>query len=445
MLPREAALRILTDKRGSSRGFYLSKLSKASDRALAERLVNGTTKWQGLLDYYLESFSSRSVNTLTPRVLAALRIGAYQMLLMGAPPYASVSTAVDCLKSRGERAFVNAVLRSVSRSLGHVELPSPDDNPVSYAAIRFSYPEWISRVFIEKFGLEAAFRLCDFGNEAPPLVLRANRSLTSVESFIARLERAGIGARPGRIPGSVVLTRGHEVSGLPGFAEGEFLVQDEAAQIVSMVVAARPYEAVWDACAAPGGKTEHLAEMMDGKGILVATDISQDRVKMVRETVGRMGFPFVTVLHADAARGPGHSLAGGGDLLFDRILVDAPCSGLGVIRRNADLRWNRREADIPGMASRQKELLKAAVRHLKPGGVIVYSTCTLTAEENELVWAEFLHTAHDMVPEDPASAVPEGVAALFSGEPFAGQGYRYLLPQDAGTDGFFIARARRES
>lgn len=438
--PREVAFRVLFDGAVASRGDYFAPL-KGSDRALAELLVSGTTKWLRLIDEVVASHSNRSLLSLDPRVLWAMRLGVFQLLFLGIPPHASVSTTVDLLSHRGERAYVNGVLRAADRLRGHVELPGVDEDPVGYASCRFSYPEWIARLFIERFGLEKGLKLCEFGNRVPPITLRVNNLRTSVESLIQRFRSQGVDAEPGPVPGSVTLLKGIRVTSLPGFEEGEFVVQDASAIVVSLVVGARPGEAVWDACAAPGGKTTHLAEMMEGTGTLVATDIDASRAAMVREALGRAGFSFGHVLQKDASE---PSPEGGPFRQgFDRILLDAPCSGLGVMRRNPDLRWMRRESDILPMSHRQSKLLRSVKRHLRRGGVLVYSTCTLTREENEDTWLDFLRSESDMVPEDPKDALDAELARMLAGPPFAGAGYRYILPHLCGSDGFFIARARR--
>ncbi len=270
-----------------------------------------------------------------------------------------------------------------------------------------------------------------------------NRLKTSPEELLGRLRGSGVPAEPGPLPESITLLKGAGVTSLPGFHEGEFVVQDASATLVSLTTGARPGEAVWDACAAPGGKTTHLAEMMEGSGRLVATDIDASRAGMVEEALKRTGFDFAQVLASDATQ-----LSSESDPFrnrCDRILVDAPCSGLGVLRRNPDLRWNRRESDIRPMSERQRRLLASAKGHLRVGGVLVYSTCTLTKEENEDTWLHFLSHEGDMSPEDPAGALAPEYARMLSGEPFAGPGYRYVLPHRSGSDGFFIARARRIS
>ena len=440
MTSREAAFRVLLDGAVASRGGYFAPL-EGSDRALAELLVSGTTKWVRLIDEVVAAHSSRNLPSLDPRVLWALRLGVFQLVFLGIPPHASVSTTVDLLSHRGEKGFVNGVLRSMGRLRGHVELPGVDDDPVRYAGLRFSYPDWIARLFIERFGLENGLKLCEFGNRPPPITLRVNKMKTTPEKLVERLNSQGVMAEPGPVPGSVTLLKGVRVTSLPGFEEGEFVVQDASAILVSLVVGARPGEAVWDVCAAPGGKTTHLAELMEGTGTLVATDIDGERADMVREALGRAGHTFARVLVGDATgpfpqEGP---FAPG----FDRILLDAPCSGLGVIRRNPELRWMRRESDIPSMDHRQSKLLSSVKGHLKSGGVLVYSTCTLTKEENEDTWLEFLGENSDMVPEDPGEALDAASRRMLASSPFAGPGYRYILPYLSGSDGFFIARARR--
>lgn len=440
MTPREVAFRVLLDGAVASRGDYFAALV-GSDRSLAELLVSGTTKWLRLIDEVIASHANRRLSSLDPRVLWALRLGVFQLLFLGIPPHASVSTTVELLRHRGEKGFVNGVLRSVDRLRGHIELPGVETDPVGYACLRFSYPEWIARLFIERFGLGSGLRLCEFGNHPAPITLRVNGLKTSRDQVIRRFEREGIVAEPGPVPGSVRLLKGASVTSLPGFDEGEFVVQDASAMLVSLVVGARPGESVWDVCAAPGGKTTHLAEMMEGTGTLVATDIDGARADMVKEALARAGHTFAQVLVGDAT-GP---LPEGGafNLGFNRILLDAPCSGLGVIRRNPDLRWMRRESDIPFMSSRQSRLLSSVKRYLRSGGVLVYSTCTLTREENEDTWLEFLRHNVDMVPEDPGEALDAESARMLADSPFSGPGYRYILPHLSGSDGFFIARARR--
>jgi 16S rRNA (cytosine967-C5)-methyltransferase len=442
---REVALRILAERGDASRASHFEALD-GRDRALALELVNGATKRRLLLDTYLSSFSSRPLAKLPRRLLDVLRIGVFQMLLMGIPPYAAVDSAVRCLRGEGERAFANGVLREIARDLGHVEMPSLDGDPAAYVSLRYSYPEWISGLFIRRFGLGGAMALCPTVNEPPPHPRRVCGRRVIRDEYLSLLAAEGYRAAPGLTECSVRLERGTDVTRLPGYSRGFFVVQDEGATAVSLAVAPEPGEKVWDVCAAPGGKTTHLAELMEGGGEVFATDIDDARIEMVREAASRLGLSNVTVAVADATKADAWQ-AGGlfarKDITgFHRILIDAPCSGLGVLRRHPDLRWNRRPSDIPAMVARQKALLRAAARRLLPRGSIVYSTCTLTEEENEGVWTSFLDEHRGFEPVDPAQGATGAVRSLYSDPPFAGPGYRYILPP-SGADGFFVARAVR--
>ena len=327
---------------------------------------------------------------------------------------------------RGEKV-VNGGLRSAARHSATLVLP-------------WTRTSWNTRLpFSYRNGSPACYRRFGRQTGSDCWSLETGSTITLVNDYLlGRLRAQGVMAG-----GAVRNCPRCQGAGdfASGFLEGEFVVQDPSAIVASLALGARPGEAVWDACAAPGGKTTHLAEMMEGSGTLVATDIDASRADMVRDALGRMGLDFARVLARDASDPSlgGEPFSHG----FDRILLDAPCSGLGVIRRNPDLRWNRRESDIPAMALRQTRLLESVKRYLRPGGVLVYSTCTLTKEENEDTWLRFLSRSADLVPLDPAAALDPGSAGMLSDEPFAGPGYRYILSHRSGSDGFFIARARR--
>lgn len=434
---RKAALLRLCNPGGAfSRAYIFDDGLEARDRSLSDYLVNGTIKWRRFLDSVLQVYSRRPLGDLSNRVINALRLGAFQLLLTDIPPYASVDSVVRILRDRRERAYCNAVLREIARHLGHIEVPDIDVDPCEYAAVRYSYPRWIVDLFIQRFGTQAAFELCAMGNLPSKLVLRVNRLRCSRDDFLSMLTARGYEASPGRLPESVVLTRGVDVASLPGYRDGLFTVQDEGALLASLALSPRPGERVWDMCAAPGGKTTHLAELMGDSGEVVATDISAERLSMVKQSVARLRLKNVRILPGDA------SLVGEELGAFDRVLLDAPCSGLGVLRRNPDLRWNRRQDDIGPMVSRQRILLEAAASALKPGGSLVYCTCTLTAEENEMVWQSFMGDHPELHPCEPETFVPGWVHERVP-PGFKATGYCYVLPHVHGTDGFFIAKASR--
>lgn len=436
---REAAISILEDRGGASRVSDTVSRMEPRDRALVQMLVSGVTKQRMLLDHMIEAFCSRPVSRVSTRVLNVIRMGLFEMVFSRTPAYAAIDSAVGCLHGKGERAFANGVLRALSRNAGHIDLPDVDASPALYASLRYSHPAWIAELFVRRFSLSGALRLCSWDNAPPRLTLRVNSMRARPAEVLAGLEDAGVQARQGLVPGSINLLEGVSIPALPGFREGRFVVQDEGATVISMALYPQPGESVWDVCAAPGGKTSHIAEMMGDSGEVLATDVDPGRIDMVRQTVSRLGISIVEAAVADAGTRGGPAAG----RMFDRVLVDAPCSGLGVLGRNADLRWNRRAGDIGPMASRQARILQAACDRLKPGGTVVYSTCTLTEQENERVWAGALARNPDLVPEDPAETLGEEARRLVAGAPFAGAGYRYLLPHISGTDGFFVAKARK--
>ena len=433
---REVAVRILRETGDTSRASYFEGLKDPRDRALAHQLAAGSLKWRGLLDHCLGEFSSRKLESLRPDLLAALRVGAYQLLFTAVPQYAAVDSVVRLQKHPGERSFANGVLRSVARTVGHVSLPDLDEDPASYLSTRFSHPSWMSKLLIDRFGLALALLIAQGNNLPPPLTLRLNLSRVARERYLASLKAEGHRAEPGLSSPAVRLLNGADVTELPGFSEGLFVVQDEGGGAISAALGPEPGDRVWDVCAAPGGKTSHLAEMAKS-GQVFATDVDPDRVAMIDETIKRLGLPNVITAVMDATTAP--KVAG---KPFDRILLDAPCSGLGVLGRHPDLRWNRRESDIATMASRQAAMLRNAAPNLAVGGILVYSTCTLTRDENEGVWHGFLRGHPGFAGVDPAIRAGE-YAPLFAGDPFTGDGYRYILPGPH-SDGFFVACAVRK-
>lgn len=451
---RGVALEILVScERSALRATQISELSDVRDRALANELVNGVLRWRKLLDYYLSEFSDRPLSLLSPKVRNALRLGVYQILVLGLPPYAAVDPVVRCLSRKQEKGFVNGVLRAIVRNHGHVELPSLDLDPKEYISIRYSYPNWIVDRFLTSFGLQGTIRLLKIQNQRPPLSLRVNTTKISRDQLVNIFRQRGYDARPGNLNISLQVLRGRNVKKFPGFSEGFFTVQDEGSMLVTMALNPKPGDVVWDVCAAPGGKTTHIAEAVSSMGKVIATDIDENRIKMIEESKERMGLSNIETLVLDATDAEKVKIKLQNNNLpqqFDKILVDAPCSGLGVIRRNPDLRWNRRPYDIPKMVERQKKLLESSVRFLKTGGILVYSTCTLTEEENQDLWKEFLCNHPNVVPQDPGEAllrVFDGYQ-LYENENLCteekafcyGPGYRYILPHVHGTDGFFIAK-----
>jgi 16S rRNA (cytosine967-C5)-methyltransferase len=405
------------------------------DAQLVMALVYGVLRRQRFLDAILQDFSSHPLPKMKNLTLQALRVGLLQLCCMDRiPPSAAINETVNALKeSRQPRwltGFVNGLLRTIARQAD--TLPDPgDEKNMLPAAVRLSHPDWLYERWRGRYGDEEATRICLVNNRQPLLVLRVNTSRTSREEFINRLAAAGISAQAGRFcPESVVLPehRG-EIAGIPGYIEGHFMVQDEGAQLISLLLAPLPAGPCLDACAGLGGKTVHLAGLAPAGCRIIAVEPNGPRCKLLAENVQRLGLAsLVTIRQTTLADLPEKN-----DTLFQAILVDAPCSGLGVIRRHPDIRWNRSSDDLARYPRQQLELLVQAAAMLAPGGVLVYATCSIEPEENEQVVAQFLAAQPGFTLSTPPLFPPE------AGPLINEKGFFQTLPDET-LDGFFAAR-----
>ncbi len=417
----------------------------ARNRALAMRLAYGAVQRRGTLDHLVEQLTERSVKRLDAPVLAALRLGLYELLfLSGAPDHAVVADAVELAKGghgcapaeprgggdTGRRheaktgrghGLVNAVLRRATRE-GERLLAALDDGTPEGAAVKHSHPEWLVRMWWEQLGAEQTRALLAFDNQPAELALRVNTLVAQPRDVAAQLcagpAPVGVHGDPA-IPEALVLEGPWDVHGSPQWRAGEVLAQSRAAMLPSLALAPEPGERVLDLCAAPGGKTTHLAALMGGEGEVVAVEHNRRRAAELQRTVERMRADgCVRVVVGDAARPP-TDLAPC-DRPFDRVLVDPPCSGLGTLQARADLRWRLQPDDPARLAKLQAAILAAGAAVMRPGGVLVYSTCTISAIENEQQISAFLaaHTA------------------------FVLDDCMQTLPHRDRTAGFFIARLR---
>ena len=366
-------------------------LADPRDRALTSEIATGTLRWLRSLDYLIERVSGRPLDGIDADILHILRLTLYQILhLDRIPASAAVDDAVDLarhVKRPRATGFVNAVLRRVLRERGRLPLPARPasaarDEALAYLGITHSHPEWLVSRWLDRHGLDAAERWVRFNNEVPALTLRANARRTTRDQLAAALAAGGVETIPTpHAPAGLRVVSGNPLSAP---SDGSFFVQDEASQLVTLAVAACPGERVLDLCASPGGKTVAMAGDMNDTGRLVACDVRPRRMRLLRETVRSSG-----VSHASLVQ-----VAGAGDLpfagRFDRVLVDAPCSGLGTIRRDPDIRWRRREEDLARFAEAQLRLLDRAAGVVRPGGRLVYATCSSEPEENEGVVDAFL-------------------------------------------------------
>ena len=435
--PREAALEIL---RKVEDGIFADSLLEEARKSFDERdsaflleLVYGVLRNRLRLDWALDGFSAQPVGKTDASTRNILRLGAYQLLFLDrVPPSAAVNTSVELAKAYGRKqGYVNGLLRNLDRKRETIIYPGAE-NPVRRLSVLYSHPEWLVRRWTLRFGTETAETLLRENNAPAPLVFRTNTLRTTREELKSDLERAGA-----RIIETVYSSAGIKIVSspairtLPGYGEGRFMVQDEAAQLISLMLAPEPGERVLDACAAPGGKATHLAELMRDKGEIIALELSPARIARINENSRRLGISIIVPEQGDAA-----TYAGEG---FDRVLIDAPCSGLGVLRRHPDGRWNKGEESVRERAAMQQRILDNCSRLLRPGGALVYATCTTEPEENEEVVDAFLAGAGGgFFIDDPRPYLPERASALVDG-----RGFLRTYPKASETDGFFGVRMVR--
>jgi 16S rRNA (cytosine967-C5)-methyltransferase len=409
----------------------------ARDRALAMRLAYGAVQQRDTLDHLIQRLAARPLKRLDAPIVAALRLGMYELLFTGgAPDHAVVADAVEVAKAGRGHTLVNAVLRRAARD-GVALLAELDDATPEGAALKHSHPEWIVRLWWEQLGADETRALLAFDNQPAELALRVNTLVAASEDVAAQLS-SGPGApgahRDRAIPEALVLEGPWDLHGSPQWRMGAVLAQSRGAMLPARALAPAPGERVLDLCAAPGGKTTHLAALMEGRGEVVAIERNPRRAEQLRGTTARMrAAECVRVVVDDATR----TFEGGAP--FDRVLVDPPCTGLGTLQARADLRWRVGSRDPARVAGTQAAILAAGAAVVRPGGVLVYSTCTISAIENEQQISAFLESHRDFALDDLGAELCDQ----------AGIGVRrggcvQTLPHRDRTAGFFIARLRRD-
>ncbi|MEE9613616.1 MAG: 16S rRNA (cytosine(967)-C(5))-methyltransferase RsmB [Thermodesulfobacteriota bacterium] len=447
------------------------------DRALATELVYGVLRWRIKIDWIVNSFSKIKTKKLEHRVLNALRLGVYQLLfLTRVPPSAAVDESVKLVRLEGQKkaGFVNAVLRMVASGREGIVFPVLKREPIKYISVVFSHPEWLVERWIKNCGIKDAIALCQANLKVPPVVLRTNTLKLTRGELQAQLASEGFSTTETEFcPDAlrVVEKRGGGEEGKGGGAGGggrldpidpRYYIQDEASQLITLLLSPRPGETVLDACAAPGGKTTHMAQMMENKGAIYALDKNAARLKTLDALAKRLGVDIVRTVQADASTLacqpsllPYEGAAGGGaggslsaEALpeggFDAVLVDAPCSGLGVVRRRPDIKWRRSAAKIKELSGLQARLLDNLAKYVKEGGRMVYSVCSLEPEETDRVVDGFLDTHRGFSVEDGSKYLPPARRPLSACRPLAvGDGRMRTFPHTHGTDGFFAVRLKR--
>jgi 16S rRNA (cytosine967-C5)-methyltransferase len=426
-------------------GAYLHLLLRSSlqrssldekGRAFVTELATGTVRMLRRLDHALARFIDRPLDEVDPKLLNLLRTATYQIMEMQVPPYAAVNQTVDIAKrelGKGPASFTNATLRALADGWRDIEWP-PTAQAADHIGVVLSYPAWMASMLIEDFGDTRALSMAAAGNRRPPLTVRVNTLKREPSEYLEHLHSRGWPAEAGAYsPEGITNLRLPAEALLAEWKAGNFAVQDESSMLVSHILDPQPGERIVDACAAPGGKATHLAQLCRDDAEILAFDSQERRLGAMREMVVNMGIKSVRCVQGDSRRLP--------ELLdgkADRILVDAPCSGLGTLRRRPDIKWKRRPEDIEDMAAAQDQLMEAAAEALRPGGVLVYSVCTITRKETVERLERFLDEHKEFAPEAPGPFCPMGPPLPQEREDSL-QTYTDLH----GLDGMFICRLRK--
>lgn len=403
------------------------------DGALATQLCFGVLQNQLLLDFYLSKFSNLPLKRMEGKVVQALRLGAYQMLFLTKIPHsAAVNRSVEMTRThcKNPRApgMVNGILRSLERNLDN--LPTiPQTDPVSYLSVLYSTPEWIVKEFLLTLGEGETAKLLAANNTRPPITAMVNTVKTTPEALMEQLKEERVEAQPHPwLEDCLILSKTGDLERLKAFQEGLFYIQDPASRLAVQAAGAKPGMRVLDCCAAPGGKSFAAAIAMENQGEVISCDLHPHKKKLIQAGADRLGLSVVTPMTAD-----GKVFRPEWEGAFDLVLVDAPCSGLGVIRKKPDIRYKDPEP-LAGLPEIQKAILDNAQRYVRPGGVLLYSTCTVLCRENEQVAEDFLARHPDFKGED--FTLPDAIGSSEGG-------MMTLWPHRHGTDGFFICKLRK--
>lgn len=430
--------------------YYLEELDRKAvfsdkrERALFNALVYGVLRQRARLDYVLKQFSSKPLANLDVEVLNILRLALFQIMFMDKiPESAAVNTAVDITKQYKPKAagFVNAVLRKSVAGYANVGLPDDKDNLIQYFSVKYALPQWLVSRWLKCFGRENLEHIAAGINELPPLTLRVNTLKTNMADLVTQLENHAEHVSMGAHAAAALnLTKTSlAVPDLPGYDTGLFLVQDEAAQLTVTLVSPQPGETILDTCAGIGGKSLSMAIAAQNQAQIWATDMTAAKLNRIKEESLRLGLTPPETRTVDWLR-PLPEISArlcdepGKSLLFDKVLVDAPCSGLGVLRRNPDTKWARRENDLQTLAQRQLAILQNAAAFVKPGGILVYTVCSTEPEETITISEKFLKNNPNFIINNANHDLP----AVFCDKTKLNSGGFCTYPKCSDMDGFFM-------
>lgn len=408
------------------------------DRSFITEIVYGTVKWKLKIDYIINTLSSIKVEKISASILNILRIGIYQISFMDkVPQSAAVNESVKLAKKYGNvgaAKYVNAILRNYCRKMDVINYPEKDSDIVKYLSVMNSYPEWIVKTLIDDFGKEFTEDYLSASNGIAPLSVRVNKLRADKNSLKESLSEKGIEVSEGIYLDDALMLRGVSgIENLQEYKDGYLTVQDESSMIAARVLDPEPGQFVIDVCSAPGTKSTYFAELMKNEGRIISGDISESKLNLVKENCVRLGISIIETLKSDASKVMPEFVE-----KADRVLVDAPCSGLGIMRKKPEIRWNRAIADLNQIIEIQNSIINASSKYVKPGGVLVYSTCTVLKRENYELVSNFVSNNKEFTLEDIRGLIPDKLRKMNSEK-----GFVEFYPNIDGIDGFFIARLRK--
>jgi 16S rRNA (cytosine967-C5)-methyltransferase len=413
---------------------FLSKntLATIQDRRLLTEIVYGTLRMRNRIDWLIQSLYRGDSNKMERGIKNILRVGLYQIMFTDRiPGYAAVDEAVKLAKRDypGRDGLVNAILRAAIRNMNKIKHPDINEHPLSHISLLHSHPAWLVEKWTKELGTEDTIELCRSNNERPLLTLRINRLKTGRTDTLKELHKGGFTVRPTEYsPDGIIISNPDiPVREITLFKKGHILIQDEASQLISLMLDPKPEDMVLDVCSGTGIKTTHMAGLMKNRGKIVALDINKKKIERLEELSRRFGATIIEPRTADATK----DMESPYRERFDRILVDVPCSALGTLRRNPEIKWNKTVKDMEQFPRLQKKILNLCAGYLKPGGTMLYATCTIEEDENEKVVEDFLraHPGFRCIP----SRLPE------TWKMTDGKGFFKTFPHRHGTDGFFGA------
>ncbi len=406
------------------------------DRRFITEIVYGVIENKIYLDYMIRLLSKIKINKLNIVVINILRIGLYQIIFLDKiPTFAAVNECVQLAKKYDFRSsgFVNGVLRNYTRSKDSIKIPDFEDSPILHLSIKYSHPNWLIEKWINEFGMNDTIGLLKANNETPPLTVRTNTLLISKEELKEELSKEKIEAHDGKYMNEAInLSNVDRINDLVTYKRGYFQIQDESSMLVAHVVDPKPGDKILDVCAAPGGKSTHMAQLMENNGYILARDIHQHKLKLINDNAERLGISIVDTQCFDAKELDTNLVE-----KFDKVLVDAPCSGLGIIRRKPELKYTKKPDNIEDITELQLIILTNSSQYVKKGGYLIYSTCTITEEENSGIIERFTRCNSDFEVVNVSEYFPD---KFNESDP-----YIKIFPHIHRIDGFFISKLRKKT